>query len=110
MEINFKEWHCFDISSQQKKELEDDIKKTVTRAVKSKRCVPKKITLHTFEIPVSRALLCSGVDENNTELIRFTHPIPRASFKSDFLKRDDSLLLSALEQHNIQQDTHVRPQ
>ncbi len=110
MEIHFNEWHCFDISSQQKKELEDDIKKAVTRSINSKICVSKKLTLHTFAIPASRSLLCSGVDENNTELIRFTHPIPRTFSKSDFLKRDESFLLSALEQHNIQQDRSVRPQ
>jgi hypothetical protein len=81
MKILFEEWSCPNISDKQKEEIQAKIEKELLSFEDDIKPLPKKLTVSIFEVPHTRQLSCSGVDENGDELVTFIYPISREDTK-----------------------------
>ena len=86
MKILFEDWSCSNITPQQKKNFEENIRNELTHSADGMKYIPQKLTVSIFEIPYTRSLSCHGVDDNGNELVTYIYPISGGESKFHFPK------------------------
>jgi len=86
MQVVFEKWHCSNITPDQKNAFEENIRNELTDSADGMKYIPKNLTVSIFEIPHTRSLSCTGVDDSGNELVTYIYPISGGASKFHFPK------------------------
>lgn len=85
MKMIFEKWSCLNILDKQKREIEANIRKEISRVKDRFSYIPKTLTISIFERPKTRILECTGVGDNKYNIVTYIYPLSGEATTFKFL-------------------------